>query len=522
MRSLDERIAEIKRRSEKILKVRQKRRKGLLLGGVPLILCLSVITALFFQWRAPANQGQTVPVGGDHFSYFSQVESESHGTVTVFGPGMIRIHLDRYTVTRASYLLTEYHPPASEGIVDRNEGSAITYKIILKQYGVKTTFRLSGNTLEVMTDGRSYSLTDDQVSLLKEILYINDISTRMQICIIALTVILLLVVLLIPIHSVPKDPTYRNCRQYTALAYKVVCWNIPTDSGTYQKIAWYGFPNNFKSLDRLCPKDTSGKEFIVRKRKRIIVLVCMMLLAVLFVPIPNPKGDPYNMQYMALTYKIVCWGSSGRTAYQKTACYGFPDNFKSLHELWVKYIEPTVRTVTATVLEINEDTVVVQPIKSEEELHGTDRISFSKEHMANIDPAVGSDVDIDYIGDIVETYPVQIQALRWRMATDLRHREYTEQWLSPETAKQYFEHHGPAFTDITITEIYSDCFIARPCDKPYTVKLNGQLSDEWNVGDLVICTYEKLYFDETNRRMEADMLTIEASDVPIEYTPFTD
>ena len=37
------------------------------------------------------------------------------------------------------------------------------------------------------------------------------------------------------------------------------------------------------------------------------------------------------------------------------------------------------------------------------------------------------------------------------------------------------------------------------------------------VGDLVICTYEKLYFDEENRRMEADLLTVQASDTVVEY-----
>ena len=453
MRDLNECQAEVFRRSEKRIKERKQHRKHILLACVPLAICLTVICVLFLPKQAPAQQEPTDSAANGTVIYYSQMADP--GTIKVSGPWFNKVYTDGSDVYQITAVLSdclstrpgsnsaidgaianEEAPSASNSdIIDGalvNRSPAEYTITFIPAWGHSIEWHLTGNTLEITSTGHTVTLSDTQVTLLKDTLGIKE-DARM-------------------------------------------------------------------------------------KRISIIVLVIGLLLAVLFVPIPNPKANtPHdNRQYTALTYKVVCWNTCGG-AFQKTAWYGFPDNFKSLDELWVKYVEPMVQTVTATVVEINEDTVVVQPIKEEEKLHSTDRLCFSKKHLARIDPAVGSDVDIDYIGDITETYPVRIQALRWRMATNLRHREYSEPWLNPETSRQHFEHQGPAFTDINITEIYYNCFFARPIDKPYTIKLNGQLSDEWMVGDLVICTYEKLYFDEENRRMEADLLTVQASDTVVEY-----
>jgi hypothetical protein len=468
MRSLDERIAEIDRRSKKLLAERKKRRKKLLLGCVSLVLCLCVFTALLFPWRSLAKQD--IPSQSERFPHLAQTEAEPHGTVRVYGPGMIRIHFDRVTTSKATYLLKNYASPAAE-CTEEEKNAGVSYQIVAKAAENKTKFRLSGNILEVSSTGRSYRLTEEQVSTLKGVLCIPDVSVTIQVWFMILAVMLILTVPVVSIRRIRKN--------------------------------------------------TGSEKSPVQKRTHIIVFVSVLLVAVLSVPIPYAKGDPNrtHMQYVALTYKTVHWNIADG-AYEKTAWYGFPDNFKSLDELWIEYMEPTVRTVTATVLQIDEDTVIAQPIRAEAELRNTDQLCFSKKHLAAIDPEVGDDVDIDYIGDILETYPVQIQALRWRMTTDLRYRKYSGQWLNPDTAKRYFEHNGPAFTDIRITEIYADCFIAQPQNNACAVKLNGRLSEEWNVGDLVFCTYETLYFDEENRRMEADMLTIKASEQHIEHIPF--
>lgn len=98
-----------------------------------------------------------------------------------------------------------------------------------------------------------------------------------------------------------------------------------------------------------------------------------------------------------------------------------------------------------------------------------------------------------------------------------RNIEYNGKWLNKANAEK---DNYSIFPDMVITEIYSNCFFAKPA---YPLideyKLNGTLSDEWCVGDQVFCTYENLYYDEKTNRVEADLLTIEASDY--EWKPGT-
>ncbi len=87
---------------------------------------------------------------------------------------------------------------------------------------------------------------------------------------------------------------------------------------------------------------------------------------------------------------------------------------------------------------------------------------------------------------------------------------YTDIWLDKETAEKY---ENNIFSHIVITEIYSNCFFATTViPMPYEIKFNGTLSPDWCVGDQVICTYENIYYDQENQRVEVDLLTIEPSD----------
>lgn len=79
------------------------------------------------------------------------------------------------------------------------------------------------------------------------------------------------------------------------------------------------------------------------KKKVLIAVLVLILAAVLFVPIPGPMyRDGGTRCYMALTYQVVKWRrflaedtSDGEIAcYQKTSLYLFPNNFKSIDELW--------------------------------------------------------------------------------------------------------------------------------------------------------------------------------------------
>ena len=254
----------------------------------------------------------------------------------------------------------------------------------------------------------------------------------------------------------------------------------------------------------------------MKKNIFILILATVLLLAVLFVPIPRSSAkDGGTREYSALTYKIVDWNRlTTDGVYDATKIYWFPNNFKSIDDLWAGEEQEVVHKFVATVLEISGNSVLVEPVIGEEELQSSDRISVNTTNLGDIGAEIGSDVEIYYTGGIMETYPAQINATKWTLADNLRHREYTGQWLDKETAK------GPGYepvSDIVITRIYSNCFFARAViPYPYEIKVNGQLSEEWCVGDQVNCTYENTYYDDQNGKIETDLLTIDVSDFELE------
>jgi len=84
----------------------------------------------------------------------------------------------------------------------------------------------------------------------------------------------------------------------------------------------------------------------MKKRVVIIVVAVLALLLTLFLPIPGGSyDDGGTREYTALTYKIIRWkrlvsvhDENGEIAsidtYEATSVFLFPDNFKSVDELW--------------------------------------------------------------------------------------------------------------------------------------------------------------------------------------------
>ena len=247
-------------------------------------------------------------------------------------------------------------------------------------------------------------------------------------------------------------------------------------------------------------------------KKKIWIPIVIVLIAVLFIPIPSGVcQDGGTREYTALTYKIVKWNRlTGDSTYDKLRVYLFPNNFRSIDSLWTREKDKAEHSFTATVLEIGESSALVQPVSDSAELKSSDKISFGISELEKLDVEVGSVVKVTYTGEIMESYPARIHATSWQLSDDLRHMEYTEQWLDKNKAEKvdynFFDH-------IKITKIYSNCFFASPViPMPYEIKLNGKLSEEWCVGDQITCTYENTYYDQENERVEADMLTVQASD----------
>lgn len=254
----------------------------------------------------------------------------------------------------------------------------------------------------------------------------------------------------------------------------------------------------------------------MKKKIWLPIIAAVVLLAVLFVPIPSGTyKDGGTREYAALTYKIVDWNkltSDGK--YDKTKIYFFPNNFKSINELWTYEEDEVEYQFNATILELSDTTALVEPLEDEDERRSSDKISFGLKGLDDIEAKVGSVVEVTYAGGMMESSPAQIKAVSWKLSDNLRHLEFTEQWLDKATAATY---ENDIFSDIIITRIYANCFFAEPViPGPYEIKLNGTLSDEWCVGDQVICTYENTYYDEENNRVEADMLTIRESTFEME------
>lgn len=250
----------------------------------------------------------------------------------------------------------------------------------------------------------------------------------------------------------------------------------------------------------------------MKKKIWIPIIAVVVLLAVLFVPIPQCSyDDGGTREYIALTYKIVDWNiltSDG--VYEKTRIYFGADRSKSIDELFKLESESMEHKFIATVLEINGTSVLVEPVESEEELHSSNKISFSIKGFDDIGAEIGSVVEITYTGGIMECYPAKVRATGWKLSANLRHLEYTDTWLDKETAEKY---ENDIFNHIVITEIYSNCFFAQPViPMPYKIKLNGTLSDEWCVGDQVTATYTNTYYDQENNRVEVDFTSVKASD----------
>lgn len=224
-------------------------------------------------------------------------------------------------------------------------------------------------------------------------------------------------------------------------------------------------------------------------------ILIVAVLAILVIPIPTGVyKDGGTKSYSALTYKIVDWNRmvTADETYDATRVYFFPNNFKSIDNLWSYEEDKVVHSFIATVLEINGTTVLVEPVEGETERMSSDKISFGTQSLVDIGAEVGSVVKVSYTGGIMETYPAKIHAMKWSLSDDLRHLEYSEPWIDKETAEAYSTQ---IFDHVTITKIYSNCFFARTViPMPYEIKMNGSLSEEWCVGDQISCTYENAYY----------------------------
>ena len=257
-----------------------------------------------------------------------------------------------------------------------------------------------------------------------------------------------------------------------------------------------------------------GREKKKLSKKIWIPMVILVLLAVLFVPVPSGVyKDGGTRAYTALTYKVVKWRRLvGIGRYENTSVYFFPNNFKSIDDLWElegvdeKAYAVNEESFEATVLEVGEDGVTVEPWEGDWERKSSEKIVFSTQLLDDIGVEPGDIVEIIYNGTVRESHPAQIVAKRWKFSDRYRELPYTGEWLDKTTAEK---REDGTFECVRITKIYADCFFAKFLGDGDTVKLNGTLSGDWCAGDRVTCTYENYYYDAESDLWEADMVAVE-------------
>ncbi len=184
------------------------------------------------------------------------------------------------------------------------------------------------------------------------------------------------------------------------------------------------------------------------KRKILIPVVCVILLLVLFVPVPGVSyDDGGTREYNALTYKIVHWkkicdiveGEETTGIYEKVRFYFFGDKNKTIDELWE-----------------------LESIRIKQTTENKNEVEYAEEWL---DKSKASKVDDNYFGDIIIT-----------------------------------EIYADCFFARTVVPL------------PYRIKINGILSDEWCVGDQVITEHTNVYIDDKEGKIEADLVSIKVSD----------
>lgn len=168
------------------------------------------------------------------------------------------------------------------------------------------------------------------------------------------------------------------------------------------------------------------------KKKIWIPILIVAVIAILVIPIPTGTyKDGGTREYTSLTYKIVDWNrlTDDGSTYSATKVYFFPNNFRSIDNLWYKEEPKVEHTFIATILEINGTSVTVQPVENSAILMSSDKVSFGTANLEKIDVEVGSVVKVIYTGGVMESYPAKVNAKSWSLSDDLRHMEYNEQWL---------------------------------------------------------------------------------------------
>ncbi len=169
----------------------------------------------------------------------------------------------------------------------------------------------------------------------------------------------------------------------------------------------------------------------MKKKIWIPIAAVAVLLAILFVPIPQGSyDDGGTREWVALPYKIVDWNRiSADGVYEKVRFYGPVDKGKSIDELWKLEEEEIGVHMTATVVYIDESTVLLESVEDGQiyriQRKGPESIHNNQQtELEDIGAKEGSVVDVHYSGALLYSDPPTIVSVKsWKLSGNFKHLE---------------------------------------------------------------------------------------------------
>ena len=147
-------------------------------------------------------------------------------------------------------------------------------------------------------------------------------------------------------------------------------------------------------------------------KKKLIIGICILLIAVLLIPIPMRLKDGGTVRYTAILYTIEDVHrlnpdiNSDQEYLEGTIIkiLGM-EVFNNTNENESK---PASVTFQAEILEVHDGYFLAKP-ESSWAINSADKIEVPTENMdASLEPEVGDIIEVSYGGEILETYPARL------------------------------------------------------------------------------------------------------------------
>ncbi len=243
----------------------------------------------------------------------------------------------------------------------------------------------------------------------------------------------------------------------------------------------------------------------MKKRTVIISLLVVAILLLLFLPIPTGTyDDGGTREYIALTYKIVCWNrimaepyteSSDKTFnfYDKTQVYWFGDSTKSIGELW----EPIAA-------ELKEGYTVVSIVDNTEDADDAIETFYSDSEYVYTFPRIKShSVIVTYKNGSTQNVKNALQAGHITVADlDRFGIEYYKSLSEPYKVVAITDNNPP--TDPTMDNLFLQTFYS---DGEYYYSFYGKSSHLFQV------TYKNGTTQQLNQALQSGKVAISDLDV---------